>query len=168
LVDLDPKIIRKTIGYALQSVHIFSNTVRENMGFGLDREVSEDEIIKAADSAQILGEIQAFSDGWDTQIGEKGIRLSGGQKQRLALARVFLRKPPILLLDDVLSAVDHSTEKKILAYIMSLGTSMIISSHRGSALRHCKEILVLDLEGKVTDRGSYNELVKRHPSMVAE
>jgi ATP-binding cassette subfamily B multidrug efflux pump len=168
LVDLDPKFVRKTIGYALQSVHLFSNSVRENMLFGLDKDVSEDDIIKAADAAQILGEIKAFSDGWDTQIGEKGIRLSGGQKQRLALARVFLRKPPILLLDDVLSAVDHSTEKKILSYIMSLGTSMIISSHRGSALRHCKEILVLDLEGKVTDRGSYNELVKRHPSMVAE
>jgi ABC-type multidrug transport system fused ATPase/permease subunit len=138
------------------------------MLFGLDREVSDDEIIKAAEAAQILDEIQSFSEGWDTQIGEKGIRLSGGQKQRLALARFFLRKPPILLLDDVLSAVDHTTEKKILSFIMGLGTSMIISSHRGSALKHCKEILVLDQNGSVSDRGSYKDLIKCHPSMVAE
>ncbi len=168
IVTLDPRFLRKTIGFALQSVHLFSNNVRENMLFGLDREVTEDEIIKAAEAAQILGEINSFSEGWDTQIGEKGIRLSGGQKQRLALARIFLRKPPILLLDDVLSAVDHSTEKKILSYIVGLGTSMVISSHRGSALKHCKEILVLDIHGAITDRGSYKELIKRHPSMVAE
>jgi ATP-binding cassette subfamily B multidrug efflux pump len=168
IVTLDPKFIRKKIGYALQSVHLFSNTVRENMLFGLDREVSEDEITQAAEAAQILGEIKSFSEGWDTQIGEKGIRLSGGQKQRLALARVFLRKPPILLLDDVLSAVDHSTEKKILSHIMGLGSSTIISSHRGSALKHCKEILIFDLNGRIEDRGTYQDLIKRHPSMVAE
>ena len=168
IVTLDPKFLRKTIGYALQSVHLFSSSVRENMLFGIDKEVSEDDIIKAAEAAQILDEINSFSDGWDTQIGEKGIRLSGGQKQRLALARVFLRKPPILLLDDVLSAVDHATEKKILSYIRGLGTSLLISSHRGSALKHCKEILVLDVNGTVSDRGSYKELINRHSSMVAE
>lgn len=165
---INPKVLRKTIGYALQSVHLFSSTIRENLIFGMDRQVSEQEMLEAADAAQILGEINSFPEGWHTQIGEKGIRLSGGQKQRLALARVFLRKSPILLLDDVLSAVDHATEKRILAYIRGLGSSLLIASHRGSALKHCHEILILDAEGRVSDRGTYQELLPRHPKLVAE
>jgi ATP-binding cassette subfamily B protein len=168
ILNVDPKVVRQRIGYALQSVHLFSSTIRENLLFGMDREVTEDEVTEAAEAAQILGEIKGFPDGWDTQIGEKGIRLSGGQKQRLALARVFLRRSPLILLDDVLSAVDHATEKRILSYIGKLGSAMLIASHRGSALRHCHEILVLGQDGTVTDRGTYDELLPRHPDIRAE
>lgn len=168
VLNIDPKILRQRIGYALQSVHLFSSTIRENLLFGMDREVSEEEILEAADAAQILNEIKSFPDGWETQIGEKGIRLSGGQKQRLALARVFLRRAPLILLDDVLSAVDHATEKRILSYITKLGSSMLIASHRGSALRHCHEILVISSSGTVTDRGTYQDLLSRHPEIRAD
>lgn len=165
IVDIDPRVLRSHIGYALQSVHLFSNSIRENLQFGLGYEPSLEDLTAAASAAQILHEIESFPDGWETQIGEKGIRLSGGQKQRLALARVFLRKAPLILLDDVLSAVDHATEKAIIAYINKLGCSMLIASHRGSALKHCHEILVLNQDGELVDRGRYEDLLPRHPGL---
>src|SRR5690606_16851958 len=106
-----PEKIREEIGYALQTVHLFSDTVAANLAFGIDPPPTQAQLERAAAEAQMLAEIGAMPDGWDTQIGEKGVRLSGGQKQRLALARLFLREQKLLLLDDVLSAVDQRTEK---------------------------------------------------------
>ncbi len=167
VLALDPKEIRRRVGYALQSVHLFSASVKDNLAFGVDPPPSDTELAAAATGAQILPEIMALSDGWNTEIGEKGLRLSGGQKQRLALARLFLRKTPLLLLDDVLSAVDHSTEKRLLDHIYKSTSGLIISSHRGSALKRCEEILVLD-QGKVVDRGTFAELAKRRPEIALD
>ena len=143
---------------------LFSATIRANLAFGLPVEPPLERLVEAARGAQILGEIEAFSQGWDTEIGERGVRLSGGQKQRLALARLLVRQAPLLLLDDVLSALDQATERRLLEYIYGLGQSLIIASHRGSALERCDLILILD-HGRIVDQGSFVDLVKRYPQL---
>lgn len=167
VLNMEPAELRKTAGYALQSVHLFSASVRDNLAFGVTPMPSDEALRDAAAGAEILTEIEAFPNGWETQIGEKGVRLSGGQKQRLALARLLLRKPPLLLLDDVLSAVDHSTERRLIDHLYKQGSALIIVSHRGSALKRCDEILVL-ADGKVVDRGTFDELVPRHPQLALD
>jgi ATP-binding cassette subfamily B multidrug efflux pump len=159
-----PDELRDDVGYALQTVHLFSDTVAANLGFGLEPPPTEAQLTAAAEQAQMLADIQAMPDGWQTQIGEKGVRLSGGQKQRLALARLFLREQKLLLLDDVLSAVDQRTEKKLIDAIYARGSALIIASHRGSALKRCDEILILD-HGRIVDRGTFADLVPRHPEL---
>ena len=161
---LEPTQLRREIGYALQQVHLFSDSIRANIAFGLSLEPSQAELEAAAHGAQILTEIQAFGQGWETEIGERGVRLSGGQKQRLALARLLIRKPPLLLLDDVLSALDQVTEKKLLESIYALGGSLLIASHRGSALARCDRILIME-SGRVADQGPFEVLVERYPSL---
>jgi ATP-binding cassette subfamily B protein len=167
VLTLDPRAIRLQVGYALQQVHLFSASIRENLAFGISPEPPPEALRRAAAGAQVLTEIESFDHGWDTEIGEKGVRLSGGQKQRLALARLFLRQAPLLLLDDVLSAVDHTTEKRLLDYIYSLGCAMIVASHRGSALKRCDEILIL-ADGRVIDRGPFTALARRHPELARD
>jgi ATP-binding cassette subfamily B protein len=167
VLAVTPRVLRSELGYALQQVHLFSDTIRANLTFGMEREVSDAELAEAAKAAQILDEILSFKDQWNTEIGEKGVRLSGGQKQRLALARLFLRKPRILLLDDVLSAVDHRTEKALIEHIFSTGCAMLVASHRGSALKRCDEVLIL-AEGRIADRGPYDQIVSRHPELRTE
>ena len=161
---LEPTQLRREIGYALQQAHLFSASIQANIGFGLSSEPSLAELEEAARGAQILAEIQAFGQGWATEIGERGLRLSGGQKQRLALARLLIRKPPLLLLDDVLSALDQVTEKKVLESIYALGGSLVIASHRGSALARCDRILILE-GGRVADQGPFAVLVERYPAL---
>jgi ATP-binding cassette subfamily B protein len=167
VTTLEPRELRREVGYALQSVHLFSDTIRNNLAFGVLPPPPEEELQLAAAGAQILPEIEAFEHGWETEIGEKGVRLSGGQKQRLALARLFLRRPALLLLDDVLSAVDHKTERRLIEFIYGLGGAMIIASHRGAALRHCDEILILG-DGRLRDRGKFAELAVRHPELARD
>lgn len=164
VLTLHPHELRKEIAYALQTVHLFSDTIRANLTFGLAEDTPLERLELACAQAQILDEIRGFPQGWDTPIGEKGLRLSGGQKQRLALARLFLRDARLYLLDDVLSAVDHATERKLVDELERPGRALIIASHRGSALRRCDEILVLD-KGKVVDRGRFDELLRRHPAL---
>lgn len=164
ILTLQPQDLRREIAYALQTVHLFSDTIRANLIFGLSDDTPLEQLADACDRAQILGEILALPQGWNTPIGEKGLRLSGGQKQRLALARLFLRNARLYLLDDTLSAVDHTTERKLIDEFNRLGQALIIASHRGSALRQCREILVLD-RGQIIDRGSFDELVRRHPAL---
>lgn len=160
----DLREYRKQLGYALQTAFLFSESVEMNLKFGSETDLSSEELSQVADDAQILQEIESLDKKWSTEIGEKGVRLSGGQKQRLAIARIFLRKPTLLLLDDVLSAVDHRTEKKLIRYIHRSKSAMLISSHRGSALKSCDEILILK-DGSVQDRGTFQDLVKRHPDL---
>lgn len=164
VLGIPPQELRQSIGYALQSVHLFSDTIAANLSFG--HQTNPAKLAQAARRAQIADEIESFDQGWETEIGEKGVRLSGGQKQRLALARLLLREPDLMLLDDVLSAVDHTTEKKLIQEIRNVGSSMLIASHRGSALQVCDEILVLE-DGKITDRGSFEELSRRYPALAA-
>ncbi len=142
LLDWDIQQLRKEIVFAEQGVHLFSSTVQENLRLGKP-DATNDELESAARSAQIFDEIAAFDQGWNTQIGEKGVRLSGGQKQRLALARIFLRSPKIFLFDDVLSAVDHHTEENLISEIHSRKTAMLIASHRHLCCGNVTESLFL-------------------------
>ena len=156
ILDIPPATLRKEIGYCLQQVHLFSASIKENVTFGIETEIPEDDIRAAADHAAILDDIEQFPNAWNTEIGEKGIRLSGGQKQRLALARAFLKNHDLLLLDDVLSAVDNRTESSLLHYLKSRGNAFIIASHRTAALKECDQILVFSEQG--TSIGSYEEI----------
>ena len=161
-----PGELRKRVAYAQQNVFLFSDTIRSNICFGMG-DVPQDRVEAAARAACVLDEIRGFEHGWETQIGEKGIRLSGGQKQRLALARIFLREPELLILDDVLSAVDHTTEQRLIRSIGKTRAALLIASHRSSVLKICDEILIFD-GGRIVDRGSFTELTRRHKHLYEE
>ncbi len=159
--------IRTRIAYALQRVHLFSATIRENLSFGVEPKPSQSELEHAADAAQVLKEILGFPATWETEIGERGLRLSGGQKQRLALARVFLRKADLLLLDDVLSAVDNITEARLIKQLRRRPSAMIVSSHRTSVLEMCDRVILMEA-GSIKDQGLFSELLLRHPELSEE
>lgn len=165
--QLPPEQLRTEIGFGLQRVHLFSASIRENLGFGMEPKPTEAQLDAAARSAQIDREIASFVEGWETQIGEKGIRLSGGQKQRLALARLFLRHAPVLLLDDVLSAVDNITEARLITELRKRASTMLICSHRSSVLHLCDRVLLLK-DGQLLDEGSFQDLMRRHPELQEE
>ena len=162
ILSIPPRQLRKKVSLALQNAQLFSETIENNLKFGIEPPPDNHKLEEASQSAQILEDIERLDMKWDTQIGEKGVRLSGGQKQRLALARIFLRNPPLLLLDDVLSAVDNHTEAKLIEYLNQINQSMIISSHRTSVLRSCDKVILLD-KGKIIDQGSFDDLAMRHP-----
>ena len=164
VLSFDPRELRRHIGYAQQTVHLFSDSICSNIKFGVREPPSQTDIENAARAAQVYDEITSFKDAWNTEVGEREIRLSGGQKQRLALARTFIRRPQLLILDDVLSAVDHSTEKHLIEYIEKSDCAMLIASHRVSALKHCHRIIVLEA-GRITDQGTYAQLSARHSAL---
>lgn len=158
ILDLDPIQLRKEIGYASQTVHLFSDTIRANLLLGTElNSVSDENLKEATDAAQISEEINRFDLKMATEIGENGIRLSGGQKQRLALARLFLRPSELLILDDVISAVDHETEEKLISYFHRMSKSLFFASHRTSALKECHQVLVLD-KGCIRARGAFSDI----------
>ncbi|RKX82116.1 MAG: ABC transporter ATP-binding protein, partial [Spirochaetes bacterium] len=140
---------------------LFSTTIKENINYGLEREVSLDEIILAAKAAAIHDSIMAFPDGYDTMVGEKGVSLSGGQKQRITIARTILKDPAILILDDSTSAVDAATEERIKAALQKLmvGRTNFIIAHRIQTLKMADRILVMD-QGKIVQEGTHQELVE--------
>lgn len=158
--------LRRQIGYVPQDVFLFSDTIANNIAFGLldnlSEQLREEKIRQAAADAAILESILRFPKGLDTRIGERGITLSGGQKQRVSIARALIKNPVILVLDDCLSAVDLHTEEKILRNlegIMSDRTSIMIA-HRVSTIKHADTILVLD-HGKIVEQGSHESLLLR-------
>ncbi len=151
--------LRASIGYVPQETFLFSDTLEENIAFGVER-AERAEVEWAAEIAGLTEDIEGFPDGFETLVGERGITLSGGQKQRTAIARAVIRQPKILILDDALSSVDTYTEEKILARlrgVMRDRTSIIIS-HRISTVREADLICVLD-EGRIIERGTHNELI---------
>ena len=154
--------LRSKLGVVLQEPFLFSMSIRNNITIGKSN-ASTSEIHEAAVAACLYDEVQTFPHGFETVIGERGISLSGGQKQRLAIARALLRKPDILILDDALSAVDTSTESKILTNLKSLltQTTSIIIAHRISTVQHCNNIIVLD-SGSVVEQGTHNELLAKN------
>jgi ATP-binding cassette subfamily B protein len=154
-------ILRSSISYVPQDSSLFSDTIKENIGFGVKYDITQDNIESAAKSAAVHKDIMSFSHGYSTQIGERGITLSGGQKQRLAIARAILTDSPILILDDALSAVDSATEKQILLSIDDIirKRTTIMIAHRISTVKNCDSIIVLS-EGKITERGSHSELLE--------
>lgn len=151
--------LRKNIGMVAQDVFLFNGTIRENIAYG-NLDATDEEIMEAAKKANIHDYIMTMEDGYDTQVGERGIKLSGGQKQRISIARVFLKNPPILILDEATSALDNSTEMLIQQSLEELGRgrTSIIVAHRLSTIKNADEIIVLTQEG-IAERGSHEELI---------
>ena len=151
--------LRERIGYVPQDAFLFSDTIKNNIKFGLVN-ASEDDVIEAAKNAVVHKNIVKFNKGYDTVLGERGITLSGGQKQRVSIARAIIKNPKLLLLDDCLSAVDTETEEKILKNLskVSKNNTTIIVSHRISSAKNADKIIVLD-GGIVTQKGTHDELV---------
>ena len=151
--------LRAAIGYVPQEVFLFSDTVGNNVAFGVP-DAADDDIRRAAEEADLLGNVEGFPLGFETRVGERGITLSGGQKQRAAIARALIRRPPILLFDDALSAVDTRTEATILANLRAQfgQRTVVVVSHRVSAVQDADQILVL-ADGRVSERGTHAELV---------
>ncbi|MEI6507545.1 MAG: ABC transporter ATP-binding protein [Bacteroidota bacterium] len=156
------KAYKEHIGYVPQDVFLFSDSISGNISFGLkDDKNSFDMVVKASDDAALTSNVQSFSEGFKTVIGERGITLSGGQKQRMSIARAFIKDPDILLLDDCLSAVDNKTESEILENIerITQNKTAIIISHRVSTVKNAGKILVLD-KGRIVESGTHVELMQ--------
>jgi ATP-binding cassette subfamily B protein len=152
--------LRRQIGIVEQEPFLFSRTIRENITYGVGREVSDAEVEAAARAAAIHDVVVSFPDGYDTLVGEKGVTLSGGQKQRVAIARTLLKDPRILILDDSTSSVDTETEADIreaLEYLMQDRTTFIIA-HRIQSVMNADLILVLD-RGQIVQRGTHDQLM---------
>lgn len=148
--------VRRNIGIVQQDVFLFMGTIRDNIRYGrLD--ATDEEVYEAARRANIHDYVMTLEKGYDTEIGERGVKLSGGQKQRLSIARVFLKNPAILILDEATSALDAKTEHNVVKHIHDRGITCIVVAHRLSTLRDCDEIIVLD-HGTVVERGTHEEL----------
>jgi len=160
--DLKLDSLRDQISIVLQDVYLFNGTIRENIAYGRQDEVPLDEVIAAAKTASIHEFIASLPAGYDTEIGERGIRLSGGQKQRIAIARAVLRPSPILILDEATSAIDNETETQIQAAINSIAgkRTLLVIAHRLSTVERADQILYLE-NGKIIERGTHVELLKK-------
>ena len=158
--QLKLKSLREAIGIVQQDVYIFAGTVRENIAYG-KKNATQQEIEEAAKNANIHDFIMGLEDGYDTYVGERGTRLSGGQKQRIAIARVFLKNPPILILDEATSALDNESEKHIQEALdrLSVGRTTVVIAHRLSTIRSAEKIIVID-EGGVKEQGNHHELME--------
>ncbi|MBQ1608718.1 MAG: ABC transporter ATP-binding protein [Lachnospiraceae bacterium] len=154
------KSLRSYIGIVQQDVYLFNGTIRENIAYGKP-EATDAEIYEAAKNADLLDFINGLPNGFDTEVGERGTRLSGGQKQRIAIARVFLKNPPILILDEATSALDNESERFIQESLdrLSVGRTTITIAHRLSTILGADEIIVLDSDG-IRERGTHKELMK--------
>ncbi len=152
--------LRQIIGFVPQETFLFSKSINENISF-YDSNAAYEDIIRVCKLAEFHNEVIKFPNGYDTQLGERGVNLSGGQKQRLSIARALIRNPKIIIFDDSLSAVDTNTEYKILNNIKQTtqGKQSIIISHRISTLLHADFIIVLD-KGKIVESGTHDELMK--------
>jgi len=154
--------LRRNIGFVPQETFLFSDRIRENIALGVDT-ANDADIRDAADAANIATDIEAFPEGFETVVGERGITLSGGQKQRTAIARALIRNPRILILDDALSSVDTHTEDKILNHLRDVmkGRTTIFISHRVSTVRNADRIAVLH-GGRIVELGTHDELIARN------
>lgn len=161
LAQLSLSQLRGQMGYVPQDPFLFSTTLRRNIAFGRD-DCSDDELNRAIAIAKLDRDLEIFSRGLETLVGERGVTLSGGQKQRATLARALLMNSPVLVLDDCLSSVDAQTEAEILAGLRPFlkEKTCLIISHRISAVKEADEILVLD-DGKIIERGDHEALVRR-------
>lgn len=160
--DVTMESLRKNIGIVQQDIYLFNASIRENIMYG-KLDATEEEIIEAAKRANIHDYIMTLENGYDTQIGERGVRLSGGQKQRLSIARVFLKNPPILILDEATSALDNTTEILIQQALDELckGRTTLVVAHRLSTIKNADEIAVI-AEGKIVEQGDHETLIKNN------
>jgi ATP-binding cassette subfamily B protein len=161
LTTLQRSALRKNIGMVAQDVFLFDGTIRENIAYG-DLSASEEAIIEAAKKANIHDYIMTLEQGYDTQVGERGIKLSGGQKQRISIARVFLKNPPILILDEATSALDNATEMLIQESLEQLGKgrTVLVVAHRLSTIKKADEIVVITRDG-IQERGNHEQLLEK-------
>ena len=157
--DITLESLRENIGIVSQSVFLFDGSVRDNIAYGADNPTDE-EIVRAAKRANIHDFVMTLSDGYDTRVGERGVKLSGGQRQRVAIARVFLKNPKLLILDEATSALDNATEMLIQSALeeLSVGRTVIVVAHRLSTVKGADEIVVVDSSG-VVERGTHEELI---------
>jgi ATP-binding cassette subfamily B protein len=161
IMDLTLESLRKNIGVIEQDIFLFSTTIKENIKYGVDREVSDEEIVEYAKAAQAHDFIMSFKDGYESIVGERGVTLSGGQKQRIAIARAFLANPKILILDDSASAIDAQTEEKIQKAMDKLleNRTVFIITHRLATIKRASKIIVLR-KGKIVAQGHHDQLLK--------
>lgn len=157
--DIKLKSLRRNIGIVQQDVYIFGGTIKDNIAYG-DSNASEEEIIKAAKKANAHEFIMGLENGYDTYVGERGVKLSGGQKQRISIARVFLKNPPILILDEATSALDNESERYIQKSLerLSQNRTTIVIAHRLSTIKNADKIVVLTQEG-IKETGTHDELL---------
>lgn len=162
--SFEVRSLRDKIGMVLQDTLLFSDTIKNNIKMGKPN-ASDEEVIEAAKSANAHDFIMALSQGYDTQVGERGIKLSGGQKQRISIARVFLKNPPLLILDEATSALDLESEHLIQEALEQLARdrTTIIIAHRLATITHADRIVVIE-RGGVTEVGSHHELMERQGS----
>ncbi len=159
-INLDK--LRSSIGYVPQDVFLFSDTIANNISFGLKDNITRERIEQAAKDAVIYDNIMEFKEGFETVVGERGVTLSGGQKQRVSIARAIIREPKILIFDDCLSAVDTETEDQILKNLRRImqGRTSILVSHRVSTVRHADKIIVLQ-NGSIAEEGTHQALIDK-------
>ncbi len=152
--------LRNAIGIVQQDVYMFDGSIKENIAYGKPN-ATDTEIIEAARNANIHDYILSLDQGYDTYVGERGVRLSGGQKQRLSIARVFLKNPPILILDEATSALDNESERHIQKSLekLSQNRTTIVIAHRLSTIKNADEIIVITDEG-IRERGTHKQLIK--------
>ena len=160
--DVTVKSLRDHIGIVQQDVYLFSGSIAENIRYGKP-DATDEEIVEAARNANAHDFIMSLPDGYDTDIGQRGVKLSGGQKQRLSIARVFLKNPPVLIFDEATSALDNESEKVVQDSLEKLAknrTTFVIA-HRLSTIRNAQRILVLTDNG-IEEQGTHEELMQLH------
>lgn len=163
IYDIDLGDWREKIGYVMQSNSMMNGTIRDNILYGINREVSNEALIYYAKLANCHEFITAFEDGYDTIVGERGLKLSGGQRQRIDIARSFVKNPDILLLDEATANLDSESERKIqdaLEELMENRTTIVIA-HRLSTIKKAEQIIFID-NGSVTGVGTHQELIASH------
>ena len=160
VMDITLDSLRRNIGMVSQNVFLFDGTIRDNIAYARP-DASDEEIVEAAKKANIHDFILTLDDGYDTEVGERGVKLSGGQRQRISIARVFLKNPKLLILDEATSALDNVTEMQIQASLeeLSRGRTVIVVAHRLSTVKNADEIVVIDKTG-IVERGSHEELLE--------
>ncbi|MGB0854163.1 MAG: ATP-binding cassette domain-containing protein, partial [Pikeienuella sp.] len=165
--DVTQESLRSAIGVVPQDTVLFNDTIRYNIAYGRDG-ATEEEIVEAARSAQIHDFIMGLPEGYDTPVGERGLKLSGGEKQRVAIARTILKNPPILILDEATSALDTGTESEIQDSLKRLGANrtVLTIAHRLSTVVHADEIIVLD-KGIIAERGAHEDLLAKNGRYAA-
>jgi ATP-binding cassette subfamily B protein len=162
IADIDKGYLRRSIGMVLQEPYLFSRTLSENIGIAVDRP-GMDQVRKAARLASIDDAIETFTAGYETAVGERGVTLSGGQKQRTAIAQMLIRRSPVMVFDDSLSAVDTETDMKIRHAIREVSgqSTVILIAHRITTLMNADRIIVLD-KGRIREQGTHDELLSQN------